>query len=93
MGLSGYCVDAVTAEGGPQMITFDLLQFAAVAFAVCGLVVVVMEIVLTNPGWLWEMISDVRDFAGRSLPRPKGRDAKSAPTPENTASRDPRTSA
>ena len=75
------------------MITLDLLQFAAVAFAVCGLVAIVMEILLTNPRWLWEMISDVRDFAGRPIRRPKERDAKPARTAENAASRDPRTSA
>jgi hypothetical protein len=74
------------------MITFDLLQFSVIAFAVCGLAAVVLEVVLTNPRWLWEMMSDVRDFAGRPTRPRKERNTESMPTSKSAASQDPRTS-
>lgn len=45
------------------MITFDPLQFGAVAFVVCGLLAVILEIALKDPRGLWDMINDVRYFA------------------------------
>lgn len=47
------------------MITFDPLQFIAVAFVACGLLAVVLEIALKDPRGLWDMIDDVRHFAER----------------------------
>lgn len=75
------------------MVAFDLLQFAVAAVVICGLAVVVLEIVLTNPRWLWEIISDVRDFARRPARRPEKRTGKSAPASKGAASQDSRTSA
>lgn len=45
------------------MITLDLAQFVAVAFAVCGLAFVIWEIAAKDPGSLWEIIEDTRRFA------------------------------
>jgi hypothetical protein len=45
------------------MITFDPLQFIAVAFVACGLLAVILEIALKDPRGLWDMIDDVRRFA------------------------------
>lgn len=60
------------------MITFDPLQFIAVAFVACGLVAVVLEIALKDPRGLWDMLDDVRRFAERrNSPEPAGQ-AKSA---------------
>ena len=47
------------------MITFDPLQFIAVAFVACGLLAVILEIALVAPRDLWDMIDDVRSFAER----------------------------
>jgi len=60
------------------MIMFDPLEFIAVAFVACGLLAVILEIALTDPRDLWDMIDDVRSFAER---------------PKNTAFHDPRLSA
>jgi hypothetical protein len=61
------------------MITFDPLQFIAVAFVACGLLAVVLEIALKDPRGLWDMLDDVRRFAERcNSPEPTGQ-AKSAP--------------
>lgn len=77
------------------MVTFSLLQFIAVAFLACGLLAVVLEIVLQNPSWLWEMVSDVRHFAECPVRRSaeRDRDAGSAPTSKSAKSNDPRISA
>jgi hypothetical protein len=45
------------------MITLDLVQFVAVAFAVCGLAVVIWEIAAKDPGSFWDIIDDTRRFA------------------------------
>jgi len=47
------------------MITFEPLQFIAVAFVACGLLAVILEIALVAPRDLWDMIDDVRSFAER----------------------------
>jgi hypothetical protein len=87
--LSGHCEGAVIVGGDPQMVTFDLLQFIAAAFVVCGLAAVVLEIVLRDPRWLWEIVGDVRRFAERPF-RSKERGGKSAPNAKRAASRNPR---
>jgi hypothetical protein len=51
------------------MGTIDLLEFAAVAFVVCGLAFVVWEVVAKSPKGLIEMLTDVRGFAERPAPR------------------------
>ncbi|HKP25584.1 MAG TPA: hypothetical protein VJV39_17080 [Dongiaceae bacterium] len=53
------------------MITFDPLQFVAVAFVACGLLAVVLELALKDPRDLLDMIQDVRAFAER--PKSAGR--------------------
>ena len=45
------------------MITLDLVQFVAVAFAVCGLAVVIWEIAAKDPGSFWDIMDDTRRFA------------------------------
>jgi hypothetical protein len=75
------------------MITFDLLQFVAVAFVVCGLVAAVVEIAVKNPRSFWEMMSDVRDFAERPLRRSTERDSKAAPSSKSAGPDDPRMAA
>jgi hypothetical protein len=75
------------------MITFDLFQFIAVAFAVCGLAAVLVEIAVKNPDSFVEMASDVRRFAERALPRATKHDGKSAAASERPASDEPRFSA
>ena len=75
------------------MVTSNLLQFIAVAFLTSGLLAVVLEIVLRNPSWLWEMVSDVRHFAERPVRRSAERDARSAPTSKSAGSDEPRVSA
>jgi hypothetical protein len=75
------------------MITFDLFQFIAVAFAVCGLAAILVEIAVKNPNSFWEMVSDVRRFAERALPRATTRDGGSAPASEGSRSDNPRISA
>ena len=45
------------------MITFDPLQFIAVAFVACGLLAVILELALKDPRGLWDMLDDVRSFA------------------------------
>jgi hypothetical protein len=45
------------------MITFDPLQFIAVAFVACGLLAVMLELAFKDPRGLWDMIDDVRSFA------------------------------
>jgi hypothetical protein len=66
------------------MITVDLLQFVAVAFAVCGLAVVIWEIASRDPGIFREMADDARGFAERPVTRPEAperetRDSKARP--------------
>jgi hypothetical protein len=51
------------------MGSIDLLEFAAVAFVVCGLAFVVWEVVAKSPKGLIEMLTDVRGFAERPSPR------------------------
>jgi hypothetical protein len=68
------------------MITFDLFQFAAVAFMACGLLAVVLEIVLKDAGGLLEMMDDVRHFAERR------KDATPAWHPKSAAPHQPRLS-
>ena len=70
------------------MITFDLIEFVAVAFVVCGLAVVIWEIAAKDPRSFGEMMTDVRGFAQRPLPRPAeqpGPSAPASPTPESKA--------
>ena len=74
------------------MITFDLFQFIAVAFAVCGLAAVVVEIAVKNPHSFWEM-SDVRRFAERALPRSTKRGSRPASEAGRARSDEPRISA
>jgi hypothetical protein len=75
------------------MVTFDLFQFIAVAFVVCGLAAVVVEIAVKNPRSFWEMMNDVRRFAERATPRSTKRASKSAPASERARSDEPRISA
>lgn len=52
------------------MITFaQLIQFVAVAFAVCGLAAVIWEIATKSPRSFGEIVTDVRGFAQRPLDR------------------------
>lgn len=75
------------------MITFDLLQFVVVAFVVCGLAAVVVEITVKNPRSFLEMMSDVRRFAERPMRRSTERESKAAPSSDSTGSDDPRIAA
>jgi hypothetical protein len=70
------------------MVTFDLLQFIAVAFMACGLLAVVLEIAFRNPRWLWEIVSDVRKFAAQPVDERAERDDRSAPISKSRKSRD-----
>ena len=59
------------------MITIDPLQFIAVAFMICGLLAVILEIAIRNPSGLLDLVDDVRAFAERpksagTLGRQKG---------------------
>lgn len=56
------------------MLTFDLLQFAAVAFAVYGLVAVIWEIATKSPRSFAEIARDTRAFATRPAPPAIARD-------------------
>jgi hypothetical protein len=56
------------------MITVDLLQFVAVAFAVCGLAVVIWEIASRDSGIFREMTDDARGFAERPVTGPEAPD-------------------
>jgi hypothetical protein len=58
------------------MITVDLLQFVAVAFAVCGLAVVIWEIASKDSGIFREMTDDARGFAERPATRPEAPDSE-----------------
>lgn len=58
------------------MITVDLLQFVAVAFAVCGLAVVIWEIASRDSGIFREMTDDARGFAERPVIRPEAPDGE-----------------
>jgi hypothetical protein len=49
------------------MASFDLVDFAAVLFAVGGLAAVLWEILVKNPRSLLEMMSDSRRFAEAPL--------------------------
>jgi hypothetical protein len=75
------------------MVTFDLLQFIAAAVMACGLLAVVLEIVLRNPRWLWEIVTDVRRFAVRPAEESAEPDEASTQTIKSTKSRDPLISA
>lgn len=74
------------------MITFDLFQLIAVAFAVCGLAAVLVEIAVKHPDSFSEMVSDVRRVRG-ALPRATKRDSASAPASDRSTSGKPRISA
>lgn len=69
------------------MITFDPLQFIAVAFLACGLLAVILEIALNDPRDLWDMVQDVRAFAERP------ESTMTAGQPKSATPRDPRISA
>ena len=69
------------------MITFDPLQFVAVAFVACGLLAAILEIALMAPRDLWDMIDDVRSFAER----PKN--AEAVERPKRAEPHEPRLSA
>ena len=58
------------------MITVGLLQFVAVAFAVCGLAVVIWEIASRDSGIFREMADDARGFAERPVTRPEAPDGE-----------------
>jgi hypothetical protein len=60
------------------MITLDLFQFIALAFVTCGLAVLIWEIAVKDPGGIWEIMSDVRQFAERPLTRSTERAGESA---------------
>lgn len=75
------------------MITLDLFQFIAIAFVVCGLAAVVAEVAVKNPASFWEMMSDVRRFAERALPRSPKRDSTPASAPGRARFDEPRISA
>lgn len=75
------------------MITFDLFQFIAVAFVVCGLAAVVAEIAVKTPGSFWQMMTDVRRFAERALPRSAKHDSSPAPASRPARLDEPRISA
>jgi hypothetical protein len=49
------------------MASFDLITFAALAFAVGGLAAVLWEVLAKNPRSLVEMITDSRRFAEAQL--------------------------
>ena len=51
------------------MGSIDLLEFTAVAFAVCGLAFVVWEVLANGTQGAGELLSDVRRFAERPLSR------------------------
>jgi hypothetical protein len=53
-----------------------------------GLLAVLLEIVLRNPRWLWEIVTDVRRFAVRPAEQPAQRDAH-APIAKSAKSPDP----
>jgi hypothetical protein len=75
------------------MVTFDLLQFIAVAVMACGLLAILLEIVLRNPRWLWEIVTDVRRFAVGPVEKLAERNEAPAPTAKSAKSRDPLISA
>ena len=78
------------------MITFDPLQFVAVAFMACGLLAVTLEIALKDPRGLWDMIDDVRYFAERpknAEPAADPKNAMPAGHPKNAKPQGPRLSA
>ena len=69
------------------MITFDPLQFIAVAFVACGLLAVILELAFKDPRGLWDMLDDTRSFAERA------KDAEPAGRSKSAKLRDPRLSA
>jgi hypothetical protein len=50
------------------MESVDLVEFVAVAFAVCGLVAIVWEIATSGPRDVIELVTDVRRFAEHPSP-------------------------
>lgn len=67
------------------MLTLDLLQFAVIAFAVCGLAAVIWEIATRSPCSFAEIASDTRAFAEHPAPPAAACDASAAPAPDDRA--------
>ena len=68
------------------MITLDLFQFIAVAFAMCGLAVVIWEIAVKDPRSFREIASDVRRFAERPVAPSTERAETAVSAPERAGS-------
>ena len=64
------------------MITLDLFQLIAAAYAMCGLAVVIWEIAVKDPHSFREIAGDVRRFAERPV-APSTERAEAVPAPED----------
>ncbi len=61
------------------MITLDLFQLIAAAFAMCGLAVVIWEIAVKDPHSFREIAGDVRRFAERPVAPSTERGSRTRP--------------